>query len=470
MIKRQSNINAKLFIHIVLGLAATQFSALVLVWVLFVLLYEGIYKLFAKPSSKQVINTVSYMAAMEMLVRMSGINLPHEYSKYAISIILFLGIIQLSKTSKKPWLYLLYFLALLPSVPLLFGVYDANLTRQYISFNLAGPFCLTMAVWFFYRRPIKQEVMIEAFRQFIYPMVSTLVYLLIRTPKISEIDFTYGANFEASGYGPNQMSSLLGFGILIIGLSLLLNWKLFKPSWIVYILLVFLGIRVLLTFSRGGVFGPLLVLSLLIIYFGFTSNRFRRKISPQFSLLLVTLVIGYAIFQYVNDQTSGILYERYAGLRDGEEVTLEKYTSGRTNIIEIDFEIFRDNPLLGIGPGAGADMREDYGYGQRIAAHIELLRLPAEHGLLGVFSLLILIFFPVREFFTRKSFDQRILLFVGVVYCLSFMLHSATRIALPMLMYGMGFMYIIAPAGKVVSVISNHNNQLIKKSAHLIYR
>lgn len=470
MIRRKNNTNFKLVLHIVLGVAATQVSAVVLFWALIVLLYQGIYKLFTQPSTKQIINTVAYIAGMEMLVRMSGINLPHEYSKYAISIILFLGSIKVSYSSKKPWLYLLYFIALLPSVPLLFGIYDIGIARQYISFNLAGPLCLTIAVWFFYRRPVKQEVLIEAFRQFIYPMVATLVYLLIRTPKISEIDFTYSANFEASGYGPNQMSSLLGFGILIIGLSLLLNWKLFKPAWIVYVLLIFLGIRVLLTFSRGGIFGPLFVLSLLIIYFGFTSKRFRRKISPQFSLLLVSMVIGYGVFQYVNEQTSGILYERFAGVRDGEVITLDKYTSGRSNIIEIDFDIFSDNPFLGIGPGAGADLRETYGYGQRVAAHIELSRLPAEHGLLGVLSLFILILYPVQEFFARKSFDQRIMLFVGVVYCISFMLHSATRIALPMLMYGMGFMYIITPSDKVVLAPNNRKNNLMKNSAYLIYR
>lgn len=462
--------NNRLVLHILMGLIATQSSVVVLIWALFILLYEGLYKVITSPSTTQVITTVAYMSAMEMLVRMSGAGLPHEYTKYAVSLVLLVGSLQLKRSAALGWPFVWYFLLLLPSIIMLLDMKDFKEFRQFVSFNLSGPLCLAAGGWFFYRRSVKQEVLIEAFRQFIYPMVATLTYLLIRTPKISEINFTYDANFEASGYGPNQMSSLLGLGILFIGLSLLLNWKLFKPAWILYVLLVLFGIRVLLTFSRGGVYGPLLVLSLLIIYFGFTSNRFRRKISPQFSLFLVALIIGYGVFQYVNEQTSGILYERFAGVRNGEELSLKKYTSGRSDIFQIDFNIFIDNPFLGIGPGMGTLEREEYGYGRSVAAHIELSRLPAEHGLLGVFSLLILIFFPVREFFVRKSFDQRILLFVGVVYCLSFMLHSATRIALPMLMYGMGFMYIIAPAGKVVSAISNRNNQLIKKSAHLIYR
>jgi len=75
--------------------------------------------------------------------------------------------------------------------------------------------------------------------------------------------------------------------------------------------------------------------------------------------------------------------------------------------------IFADNPLLGIGPGAGTEKRVDYGYGDRVAAHIEYSRLLAEHGLFGVFSLLILVFTRSGSFLgDDRSFS--VLYFFGV--------------------------------------------------------
>jgi hypothetical protein len=51
----------------------------------------------------------------------------------------------------------------------------------------------------------------------------------------------------------------------------------------------------------------------------------------------------------------------------------------------------------------------------------------------------ILLFFPLWEFMQRKGLNQRFLLIAGVLFCFGFMSHSATRIALPMFLYGLGF-------------------------------
>jgi O-antigen ligase len=239
------------------------------------------------------------------------------------------------------------------------------------------------------------------------------------------------------------MASLLGFGVLIIALSFLLRMKLFQPKWCGFLLLSVLIFRGLITFSRGGMIGPLIILLLLIVYFTFSNSKFRKTIRQQWLAVLILGLILYVVSLYTNNQTSGVLFERYAGIKDGETIELEKYSSGRSKILEIDFAIFLDNPLFGIGPGAGNYIREEYGYSGHVNAHIEYSRLLAEHGIFGIISLFILLFFPLREFLFRISFQHRYFLMVGVLFSLTFMLHSATRIALPMLLYGMGFILIV---------------------------
>ena len=382
---------------------------------------------------------------MELLVRISGTGLPYEFTKYAVTSILFLGILLLPDKNSRAWPLMWYFLFLIPSIIVLFGVYDVDRFRQSISFNLAGPLCLATAGWFFYRRPVHLTILLETLRQFMLPIISTVSYLFIKTPSLNEIEFSTTANLQASGFGPNQMSSLFGFGILIVGISLLYNWKLYSKIWISYILLSLFMIRGLITFSRGGFIGPFIILFVLFFSLLSRSSRIRKNLSPQIITFFIIIFFLVGTFQYVNNLSSGLLVERFTGVRNGEDISFEKYTSGRSNIFNIDIEIFRDYPVLGIGPGAGTEIRNQYGFGSSVAAHIEFSRLLAEHGILGLFSLLILVLFPIREFFRRKFYLQRVFLFVGVGFCLSFMLHSATRIALPMLMYGMGFIFIILP-------------------------
>ena len=56
-----------------------------------------------------------------------------------------------------------------------------------------------------------------------------------------------------------------------------------------------------------------------------------------------------------------------------------------------DLDIFYDNLFIGVGPGQANILREKYGFGKKVAAHTEFSRMLAEHGILGLISLLILI-------------------------------------------------------------------------------
>ena len=88
--------------------------------------------------------------------------------------------------------------------------------------------------------------------------------------------------------------------------------------------------------------------------------------------------------------TEGAISQRYgiSGGTYGQRMVLD--LSGRAEIYKIDLAIFQDYLLSGVGPGNATQLRHIYGYGKIISAHTEFSRMLAEHGLLGLFSLLFL--------------------------------------------------------------------------------
>lgn len=431
-----------LLLHALAGIVCATKPQLVIIWALYVIIIEGGFKVFqSRNAPLQSIMAAAYMASLEMILRMSRSGLPHELAKYAIIFILLNGLLAGSRRRKNAWIFICFFLLLTPSI-LMINTGDLEMARQAISFNLAGPLCLSLSGFYFYYFPISRQHLLQLFQRFLLPIAATVAWLFVSTASTSEISFSFGANFAASGYGPNQMASVLGFGILVIGLSLLLKLRVFQSRVFALVFLCLIAYRGLLTFSRGGMMAPLLVLVLLILYFTLTDKGFSKQFGRIVLMAGLVAVSLYGIYSYTNQQTGGALFNRYAGISHGEKVTLRKYSSGRLDIVKIDLAIFNDYPLLGIGPGMGNDQRVEYGYGQRVAAHVEYTRLLAEHGVFGIVALSLLLGIPIREFFKRKSIQQRILLAAGVLFCFAFMSHSATRIALPMFTYGLGFVLL----------------------------
>lgn len=432
-------------LHFVIGALCSLVPVFVIPWVLIVILYFGTIKVYTTRNFwGQAHYAAAYMASMEMLVRMSKSGLPHELTKYSVILILLNGVIIRPNISRKSLVFILYFLLLIPSISLLINTSDLEQARQNISFNLSGPLCLMISAVYFYRRKISLIQVTKVFQNLILPIVSTLSWLIIKSPKLQDVEFGFYANFSTSGYGPNQMASVLGLGVLIIGLCFLFRIPLFKSKLFGFFLLAGLAYRGLLTFSRGGMLAPILIIIITMGYFILTNAQFRSQFGKSLLLLITFFLFFVGIYEYTNFKTGNALFNRYAGISYGEQVTFEKYASGRTQILKIDLEIFRDHPFFGIGPGMGNTLRIEYGYSEKVAAHIEFSRMLAEHGIFGVFSLSILLLIPWLELKRRKSFESKFLLIVGVLFCFSFMFHSATRIALPMFMYGLGFIFIIS--------------------------
>lgn len=231
----------------------------------------------------------------------------------------------------------------------------------------------------------------------VIPIIAILVFLTVSTPDYGEINFALGANSDASGgFGSNQVSTILGLGIVFIMLLVLLKRPFFPIIWLNYLLLGYLLFRGLLTFSRGGMIGATLAVIIALIPVLFSSMKYFVR---NMVVLIVLVILGFFIFSKVNDITGNQLVLRYEGettdTKAGhKDKTLNTATSGRSNIIAADIGIFMDNFMFGVGPGGAKELRTDYGLEEATAAHIEFTRLLSEHGLGGVGVIAIMLIFP----------------------------------------------------------------------------
>lgn len=193
-----------------------------------------------------------YLACYEIIVRMSKYEVIYEFGKYTVTLVLLIGMLMERNPRKIPVRAILYFFLLIPAI--FVRSYESFISfREHISFNLSGPLCL-MASWLYFsgRKFTKIEFERLIF-QMILPLVSLCIFIILRVPtNIDTSGFTNSTKAMSGGFGPNQVSSALGFGFFIASLSVLLRQNIFNSKIVQYVFpFAFLGFGIL-TFSRGG--------------------------------------------------------------------------------------------------------------------------------------------------------------------------------------------------------------------------
>lgn len=439
-------------LHLGLGAIFVLEPSLVFYFILSVFLY-GLVSVLGIVKRQPAYLFSAYLIGFELMGRMSQSGIPHEFVKYAVTSLLMLEFFQ--RPRYIPWFILLFVLCLVPGI-FLVETSELDEWRKLISLNLSGPLCLSVSVIYFYKRPITIRNVRILLLLVIYPLVTILAYLTIATPDLSEIDFGYQSNFESSIYGPNQMASILGLGILIIGICYLLKIRLFGSSWVALVLVSLFAFRGLLTFSRGGMIAPIILLAVAFLVTLWRTALNKRHFARTIFVSLMVGVIFYLAFSYTNEVTKNALYDRYTGKIRGKQIDIEKLTSGRTKISTWDLKIFRENVYTGVGVGMAKFYRKAVGSKTEIIAHNEFTRLLAEHGLFGAVAILILFLAPLHRFFEAHFFSNKLISLVMAGFCLVFMTHSATRLAAPCFLFGLAFLDLkIFPAPAHLTPISN---------------
>lgn len=417
---------AFLFLHMPLALVLSRFGALPAYHAL-ATLGLGVWWATVGKRLDLALCAACYTAGAEVLWRMTGTGLFWEFGKYGVSLILLLVLARLPSRRGTAWMTVLYFALLVPSALLTLRQLSLAETRDALSFNLSGPFSLTVAVLCFSSIRASAIDLRLLVCSLLAPILGVLAICSSSTISAAgTIRFYAESNYVTSGgFGPNQVSAVLGLGAL---LALLIAFQSTQAllRWIFLGLTVAILTQGVLTFSRGGVLNALICASFLGVHL---IQQPRVRASILAILLLLTFVGSTLIFPRLNEWTGGALEERYATTGTGL----------RQTIAEEEIELWKENPALGVGPGMAKLYRSDP-LGIEVAAHTEFTRLLAEHGTFGLAALILLIFIAARAYFTAPSPLEKAWVSSFAGWAFIEMSHSAMRIAAISVMFGLAIL------------------------------
>ncbi|WP_246054137.1 MULTISPECIES: O-antigen ligase family protein [Antarcticibacterium] len=360
----------------------------------------------------------------------------YETGKYSVIIFLIIGMF-FKGTSSRTVPYWIYLIILLP------GIIVASITMSYeaefrklVIFNLSGPIALGVSALYCYYKKIKKEDFQKVLLMLLLPLITQMIYLFLYTPTLHEGIISLSGNYAATGgYGPNQISTVFGLGAFLL-VTRIFTVKNRFINIIDIVLLVLMGYRGVITFSRGGIFTAIICIIAFLAFFYLKQEK-KEQTNTAFKIILIGISV-ILIWTYSSINTFGLIENRYANRTAGGELK-DDITTGRVEIVENELLAFYKHPVTGIGVGKGKEYREEnFGFG--IASHNEISRLLSEHGLLGIVAILILIFVPI-VFWTKFKNNYYFLAFVAFWFLT--INHSAMRIALPAFVYGLALLYIV---------------------------
>ncbi len=370
----------------------------------------------------------AYIVGSEVLWRMAETPIFWEFGKYAAAAIMILALIQRGYLSI-PVLPSVYFLLLLPACFLVVLNHGAGDARGMLSFNMSGPTLLFVSACFFANVRLNYLHVRRLLLAIVIPLLSVACTTLFYTVTAENIQFTSESNFATSGgFGPNQVSSMLGFGSLaaLAGLMLFRNNTKLK----IYFGLAFLlmTMQSVMTFSRSGIYNAAGGALVLVFFLLKNQRQAARRLVPVIGIGILFLVV---IFPMLNDFTGGKLQERFE----------DTGTTHRGEIIAADFAILVENPVFGVGVGEAHRARERFIYAGA-ASHTEFSRLISEHGTFGVLALLCLAVMTVLNIKRQDSNIGKAFVGCFVVWSGLFMLNAGMRLAAPSFACGLSFAMI----------------------------
>lgn len=416
-------------VHLPLGLVLYRAGYAGLLHPIAVIGY-GLYLAFRKQSRHSSIALViGYLIGVEVLWRMAKVPVFWEAGKYGSVAIILVALIRRSRWNV-PKLPLLYFALLIPGCIVAVLNLPTNLLQGMLSFNMSGPLLLLCSSWFFYRtrfQPIEFQRLLVAMT---IPLLCVAFTSFFYTVSAEEIVFTGESNFETSGgFGPNQVSALLGLGVFVSFAGAILLKKGIVLKTFFGLSTLFLAAICTLTFSRSGMYNAVAGIGVMLIFGLRDTGSLLRRLSLSLGAAVLFVSV---IFPMIDDFTDGALRSRYGDVQ----------TSGRSEIAVADLEVFKEHPFLGVGVGLSRDSREEL-LGRSAVSHTELSRLLSEHGLFGLGALLALAGMVVMNLRRPNSHQGKAFIAGAFAYSLFFMLNSGMRLGAPSFLWGLGFLSVV---------------------------
>lgn len=419
-----------MFFHAPLGLVMMNAGSIAAVHAYAVVLFGIYWAIQRRKSLEKVALIVAYIVSAEVLWRMVHAPIYWEFGKYAAGLVMITALAVRGKW-KLPSLPLAYFVFLLPACFLTLMNNDFDIAKDKLSFNMSGPFLLFISCWFFSQLKVNWLQLRKILFWLIIPLFSVAVTTLFYTVTEENIQFT-GESMRATsgGFGPNQVSAMLGLGVFVSLVCYLLFKNRLKEKYCFGLLAVFFAAQSIMTFSRGGIYNAAGGILAILIFQMQNAGKGIKQI------LVVAVIAGFfmlAIFPRMNEFTGGALQKRFENTD----------STGRSEIAAADFQIFAENPAFGVGVGEAYGYREKY-FGKQVAAHTEFTRVIAEHGIFGIFSLLTLAAMAFFLFRRQKTSLGKAVVIGFIVWSSLFMLNTGMRLAAPAFIWSLSFLAILS--------------------------
>lgn len=430
--------------HALLGAAIYALPFLSKIYAISILFF-GIYYIFKyKNNNHEALYVCAYVVGSEVILRMTGGNPLYEFSKYAVILFMLMGMYYkgFSKYAVPYWVFIVL---LIPGIVVSMISLDYDLAlRKSIAFNISGPVCLATAAIYMYNRRITIDQLNTLILNLGLPVISCAVYLIFYTPSVRDVITGTGSSFETSGgFGPNQVSTMLGLGMFVFFTRLIFSSS-NKILLFINLIVVFnISYRGLVTFSRGGMITGVLML-VIFIAIVYSKVNSRGKAKMNFMLIFFGFLM-FAVWSYTTSQTGGLIENRYAN-QDAKGRVKASRLSGREDIMATDIKFFMENPILGVGVAKSARFREQL-FGRTVLSHNEVTRMLSEHGTLGIMALAILFFTPLFLYMDNRS---HIYLLCFLAFWALTINHAAMRLAAPSFIYALSVLKVVRDEESIV--------------------
>ena len=415
--------------HIGLGFVCTLTPFALIVWFYFIFAtnFFKANSLLQKKKPTFFFILFSYLISFEVLDRMAKTSplIPYELGKYFLVLMGILGVVSVGVRSQKGlWMALLM-------TPALF--YDFSGQRVFfdiINYYLA-PLAVGLGIAFADRLAIT-KVQLNQILKFIWlGCLASLIFTFIKTPDFEDISFSLKANFDTTGgHSSNQVSTILGLGMFLSFYSVFKRLNFSGNRLLDLAILGGFAFQGLLSFSRGGMMVAAAAI-LLLLFLPENNQNGRAVVKSNKPILIGVIAIFtlYGVFEIANTVTGGNLLLRYQGQTAGtllgtKEVTVDHFVTGRLSIFEKDIHLWQENLISGVGCGVSKYMRKE---GESVAAHVELSRLLADHGLLGLVFSGIFFALPYYSYKINNKSTNRTLLLTLLIIAILTTFHAAMR-------------------------------------------
>lgn len=425
-----------LVLHAVIALAVFAIPFLSKLYALFIPIAGFFIVYRTKNANNEVLYIAAYLVGVEVFLRMTGGNFNNEFVKVNVIFFMLLGMIY-SNFSINAFLYWFFLILLIPGILITATVFNPSIDiKKSLVFNLSGPVCLAISSIYMFKRRILFSDLQNILVAMALPIVSTTIYLFLFNPSVRDVVTGTQSNFETSGgFGPNQVSTVLGLGIFVFFTQLVLFSKSKMTIVINSFLLLFITYRGIVTFSRGGVITAVaMIVCLLFLLYRFSNAKGRSKFVLVF---ILTGLMAVGVWTYSSFQTKGLIEKRYAN-QDARGREKKDQLGGREQIMNEELKLFMDNPILGVGAGIGKEKRKET-FGEEVASHNEITRMLSEHGLFGIFGLLILFVTPFVLYINNR---EHLYFLSFYIFWLLTINHAAMRTAAPAFVYALSLLLV----------------------------